>query len=151
MAAGDVRQQGTRIYYAPIGSTWTALAAGAAAASPWVQVIGGVNTKVVPHEVEKFDPSPLEATTPSTEVVLKPGNMQFTCDKEGVQSVTLRGFCTAGTRKMWAFLYLDGCADLGTGKLTCQSSDAAKGDFKTRVQDQFTVNCEGTVELQAHA
>src|SRR4051812_18308519 len=122
--------QGTSLWYATAGTSWTAVAAGASPASPWVQVTGGVNIRVTPHEVDKYDTAPLESTTRSPQRDLTPGNITFTLDQAATQSKALRDLCDAGTKKAVAVVYLDGTADYAANaRLYATQSEAQKGDF----------------------
>lgn len=144
-------QQGTRIYYATAGTSWSALAAGANPSGSWTQVTRGVNVNVVPHESETFDPNPLESGTPSAQNTLKPGSATFGLDEQDAQSVALRTICDNQTKKMWAFLYLDGTADTSDGYLTCTKVAAQKGDYKALVQEEYKVLATGSFTRQAKA
>lgn len=146
-------QQGTSLWYATAGTSWTLLAAGAAPASPWVEIVGGINIKVVPHEVDRFDVAPLEATARQPSRELKPGNITFTIEEAAAQSKTLRDLADAGTKKAWAVVIKDGTADYtGSGALVCTSgADANKGDFHARIPEAYQVDSDTTITRQAAA
>jgi hypothetical protein len=146
-------QQGTTLWYATAGTSWTLLAAGAAPASPWVQVTRVNNIKVTPHEVERYDTAPLEATAKAPARDLQPGNITFQVEQLDPQSGTLRGFADAGTKKAYAVVYRDGTADYtASGALVVPTgSEANKGDFHARIPESYQVDSDTTISRQAHA
>ncbi len=145
------KSQGSRIYYATAATSWTPLAAGAYPASPWVEVTRGVDADTKPHEVEKNDNSCLNDTSPSPEVILKPGTISFSREKDS-QSPTLRGFCDAQTAKAWAEVFVDGTAEYcASGILTCTSAGKAARGFANRVIESYEVTAAAIIVNEAHA
>lgn len=146
------KMQGTRLYNATSGTAWVALAAGAAPSGSFTQITLVDNIRVVPHETNSFDNAPLEATVPAPEVELRPGTMDFTIEGGTSQSNTLRTLCDAGTKKVWAVLYLDGTADTVTGRLICtDGASPQRGDFNRRVLETYRVIGDTVVTRQAAA
>lgn len=143
-------QQGTRLYYATAATAWVDLAAGAAPSGSFTQVTGGINIRVVPHEVEQYDDSDLEDTAEEPQVNQRPGNITFSINLHTTASVTLRGLCAAGTKKTWAVLYKDGTADTVDGRIICTSgAEAQKGDFKAKVTETYQILGDTVIERQA--
>jgi hypothetical protein len=131
------KAHGTRVYFAASGTAWVALAAAAYPTTGYTQITRLTDTDVTPHEVETNDNSCLNDTSPSPEVILKPGKGTFSKEKDS-QTHTLRGMCDGATKYVFAFVYSDGTADVGEGYLTCGGVKASKG-FANRVGTTFNV------------
>jgi len=144
------KSQGSRVYYANTGTSWVALAAGAYPTTGFTQVTRGVSIDGKPHEVEKYDNSSLNDTSPSPAIELKPSGFTFTREKDS-NSATLRALCDGTTSKLWCIVYTDGTADTCNGYLTCTSSGKADKGFANRVNETYEIIATDTFTHRASA
>lgn len=144
------KSQGSRVYYAPLSTAWVALAAGAYPAGAWVEVARGQSIDTKPHEVEKFDNSCLNDTSPSPAIELKPSGLSFTRERDA-SSPTIRALADGTTKYEWAEVFVDGNAETCTGYLTCTSAGKADKGFANRVIESYEVVATTQSTIRAHA
>jgi len=137
------KSQGTRLYFAAPGTSWVALTPGSYPTTGFTQITRGVDADSVPHVVEESDNSCLNDTSPSPEVILKPGSMTFTKERDS-QSVTLRGMCDGSTAYVFALVAVDGTADTCTGYLTCTSGMKASKGFANRISESYKITANSS-------
>jgi hypothetical protein len=145
--------QGTTLWYATAGTSWTAVAAGAAPGSPWVQITRVNNFRLTPHETDKYDLAPLEATARDMQRDLTPGNCQFQMEEQATLSKTIRDLIDAGTKKAFAVVFKDGTAEYSASGLlhATTGSEGQKGDFHARVPESYQFDADGVFTRQAAA
>ena len=131
-----VKSQGTRAFYAPPDTSWTAVAAAAYPTTPWVEVTRGTSVEVKGDDVEKFDDSTLNDLAPLPDVELKPGGATFSREKDA-NSAAIRAL--VGVSKKFAFVYRDGTAEVGIGKLLCTSPGRASKGFANKVEESYEI------------
>jgi len=144
------KSQGSRVYYASTGTAWVALAAGAYPTTGYTEVTRGVGIDPKGDEVEKYDNSTLNDTSPLPAIELKPSGFTFTREKDS-NSDAIRALCDGSTSKLWAIVYVDGTAETCNGYLTCTNPGRASKGFANRVEEVYEVIATDRWTHRAHA
>lgn len=144
------KSQGSRIYYADTGTSWVALSAGSYPTTGFTEVTRGVSIEPKGDDVERYDNSSLNDTSPSPAIELKPSGGTFTREKDS-NSPTIRALCDGTTQKMWCVVYVDGTAETCNGYLTCTNPGRASKGFANRVEEAYEIVGTTKWTTRAHA
>jgi hypothetical protein len=133
------KSQGTRVYRAANNVSWTAVSAGSYPTTGFTEVSRGISIDPKGDELEKFDDSTLNDTSPLPGVITKPSGLTFTREKDS-GSAALLALCDGGaTTLFWAVVYVDGTAQTCLGYLTCTSPGRASKGFANKVEESYEV------------
>lgn len=138
--------KGTKLFYGPVGTSWTALTAGTYPGSPWVEAgcLDGIKPKFTDNTIT--DDWCLGDLYASKSHDIQPGQIPFTLNHDAANLKTLMGI-QAPTQKDWAIVLTDGSALVGKGKLVMDTGDITKGKGN-KVTYEFIVHLDEIMTLK---